>query len=94
MVVVDNKGCHHVCTTSAGEHGVLEFTFQGLQHTTEIPTLALDWNQCKPVPSKGQQVEQRVLPKPKLQSAKSQLPGERVVPTANHTWQQERTFSC
>ena len=42
MVVVDNKGCHHVCTTSAGEHGFLEFTFQGLQHTTEIPSLALE----------------------------------------------------
>jgi len=35
-------GCHHVCTTSAGEHGVLEFTFQHLQHTTEIPNLALE----------------------------------------------------
>ena len=42
MVVVDNKGCHHVCTTSAGEHGFLEFTFQGLQHTTEILNLALE----------------------------------------------------
>ena len=42
MVVVDNKGCHHVCTTSAGEHGCLEFTYQGLQHTTEIPNLALE----------------------------------------------------
>ena len=42
MVAVDTKGCHHVCTTSAGEHGFLEFTFQGLQHTTEIPNLALE----------------------------------------------------
>ena len=42
MVVVDTKGCHHVCTTSAGEHGFLEFSFQGLQRTTEIPNLALE----------------------------------------------------
>ena len=42
MVVVENKGCHHVCTTSAGEHKFLEFTFQGLEHTTEIPNLALE----------------------------------------------------
>ena len=41
MVVVDTKGCHHVCTTSAGEHGFLEVSFQGLQRTTEIPNLAL-----------------------------------------------------
>ena len=42
MVVVDKKGCHHVCTTSPGEHGFLKFTFQGLEHTTEIPNLALE----------------------------------------------------
>ena len=42
MVVVDKKGCHHVCTTSPGEHGFLRFTFQGLGHTTEIPNLALE----------------------------------------------------
>jgi len=52
MVVVENKGCHHVCTTSAGEHKFLEFTFQGLEHTTEIPNLALESVQA--VPSKGQ----------------------------------------
>ena len=42
MVVGDKKGSHHVCTTSAGEHGFFEFTFQGLEHTTEIPNLALE----------------------------------------------------
>ena len=42
MVVVDKKGCHHVRTTSPGEHGFLKFTFQGLDHTTEIPNLALE----------------------------------------------------
>ena len=36
MVVVDTKGCHHVCTTSGGEHGFLEFSFQGLWRTTEV----------------------------------------------------------
>ena len=42
MVAVDTKGCHHVRTTSDGEHWFLEFTFQGLQHTTEVPNLALE----------------------------------------------------
>ena len=31
-----------MCTTSPGEHGFLKFTFQGLEHTTEIPNLALE----------------------------------------------------
>ena len=80
MVVVDKKGCHHVCTTSPGEHWFFNFTFQGLEHTTEIPNLALESVKATTAFKKPAS-EQRLLPKQK-QFAKSQLPRERVVPKA------------
>ena len=38
MVVVDNKGCHHVCTTSAGEHGFWNLHSKAFSTPLKFPT--------------------------------------------------------